>query len=128
MGASPGRASPADRDVLRPGGFACQMRAINTRARAREGADSACRWATPASHRGFDTSRVRSVRHILLKLAENAGWDPEMLRLDLGDLKFAGFDLSLTGFGELELGSLQNHSIGYVAGHMRPKALTMVRR
>ncbi|TMJ64497.1 MAG: hypothetical protein E6G83_15450, partial [Alphaproteobacteria bacterium] len=97
MGASPGRASPADRDVLRPGGFACQMRAINTRARAREGADSACRWATPASHRGFDTSRVRSARHILLKLAENAGWDPEMLRLDLGDLKFTGFDLSLTG-------------------------------
>ena len=86
-----------------------------TRVRAREGADSACRWATPASHRGFDTSRVRSARHILLKLAENAGWDPEMLRLDLGDLKFAGFDLSLTGFGELELGSLQNHSIGYAA-------------
>jgi len=40
------------------------------------------------------------------KLAENAGWDPEMLRLELGDLKLAGFDLSLTGFGELELASL----------------------
>ena len=37
------------------------------------------------------------------KLAENAGWDPEMLRLELGDLKLAGFDLTLTGFGELEL-------------------------
>lgn len=40
------------------------------------------------------------------KLAENAGWDAEMLRLELGDLKLAGFDLSLTGFGELELGFL----------------------
>jgi hypothetical protein len=29
------------------------------------------------------------------KLAENAGWDPEMLRLELGDLKLAGFDLFL---------------------------------
>ena len=35
-----------------------------------------------------------------------AGADAEMLRLELGDLKLAGFDLSLTGFGELELGSL----------------------
>jgi hypothetical protein len=40
------------------------------------------------------------------KLAENAGWDPEMLRLELGDLKLAGYDLALTGFGELELASL----------------------
>jgi hypothetical protein len=29
-----------------------------------------------------------------------------MLRLELGDLKLAEFDLSLTGFGELELGSI----------------------
>ncbi len=35
-----------------------------------------------------------------------AGWDPEMLRLELGDLKELGFDLSLTGFGEMELASL----------------------
>ena len=37
------------------------------------------------------------------KLAENAGWDPEMLRLELGDLKLAGFDLTLSGFGDIEM-------------------------
>jgi ParB-like chromosome segregation protein Spo0J len=35
-----------------------------------------------------------------------SGWDPELLRLELGELNLAGFDLSLTGFGDLELGSL----------------------
>jgi hypothetical protein len=40
------------------------------------------------------------------KLAENAGWDAEMLRLELGDLKELGFDLTLTGFDDIELGSL----------------------
>ena len=28
-----------------------------------------------------------------------SGWDPELLRLELGELKLGGFDLSLTGFG-----------------------------
>jgi hypothetical protein len=32
-----------------------------------------------------------------------SGWDPELLRLELGELKLKGFDLSLTGFGDLEL-------------------------
>ena len=38
------------------------------------------------------------------KLALNAGWDDEMLRLELADLEAIGFDVSLTGFlpGELE--------------------------
>ncbi|MGE3743437.1 MAG: site-specific DNA-methyltransferase [Geminicoccaceae bacterium] len=40
------------------------------------------------------------------KLALNAGWDPELLPVELGDLKTMGFDLGLTGFGELELGKL----------------------
>ena len=40
------------------------------------------------------------------KLALNAGWDPELLPIELGDLKASGFDLALTGFGELELGKL----------------------
>ncbi len=35
-----------------------------------------------------------------------SGWDPELLRLELGELKLGGFDLSLTGFGELELKDL----------------------
>src|SRR5580700_2626390 len=35
-----------------------------------------------------------------------SGWDPELLRLELGELNLSGFDLSLTGFGELELKDL----------------------
>jgi DNA modification methylase len=40
------------------------------------------------------------------KLALNAGWDAELLPVELGDLKGLGFDLGLTGFGELELAKL----------------------
>src|SRR4051794_20947334 len=40
------------------------------------------------------------------KLALNAGWDLEMLSLEIGELGEAGFDLSLTGFDEFELGEL----------------------
>jgi len=35
-----------------------------------------------------------------------SGWDPELLRLELGELKLTGFDLTLTGFDDIELGSL----------------------
>ena len=35
-----------------------------------------------------------------------AARDPELLRLELGELKLGGFDLSLTGFGDLELKDL----------------------
>ena len=35
-----------------------------------------------------------------------SGWDPELLRLEFGELKLPGFDLTLTGFNDLELGSL----------------------
>src|SRR5262249_52683127 len=37
------------------------------------------------------------------KLALNAGWDEELLKLELGELKFGGFDVSLTGFCALQL-------------------------
>jgi len=40
------------------------------------------------------------------KLALNAGWDEEMLALELGELKDEDFDLSLIGFDEAELGDL----------------------
>lgn len=40
------------------------------------------------------------------KLALNAGWDEELLRIELGDLKGLGVDLGLAGFGELELEKL----------------------
>jgi DNA modification methylase len=40
------------------------------------------------------------------KLALNAGWDVELLKIELGDLKALDFDLSLTGFDPGELGNL----------------------
>ena len=40
------------------------------------------------------------------KLALNAGWDHDLLALELGDLKDAGFDLGLTGFGGDEVADL----------------------
>lgn len=41
------------------------------------------------------------------KLALNAGWDEELLALELGELGDAGFDLGLTGFSEDELAGLR---------------------
>lgn len=41
------------------------------------------------------------------KLALNAGWDDELLRVELADLKDAGFDLALTGFSLDEIEALQ---------------------
>jgi len=40
------------------------------------------------------------------KLAMNAGWDDEMLALELEELGMEGFDVALTGFDEVEIGAL----------------------
>lgn len=40
------------------------------------------------------------------KLALNAGWDDELLALELGELRDMDFDISLTGFSEGELAAL----------------------
>lgn len=40
------------------------------------------------------------------QLALNAGWDMEMLKVELGDLDGAGFDLSLIGFSPDELANM----------------------
>jgi ParB-like chromosome segregation protein Spo0J len=41
------------------------------------------------------------------KLAMNAGWDNEMLALEMGELAELGFDLDLTGFTKDEVAALQ---------------------
>lgn len=40
------------------------------------------------------------------KIAENSGWDLDMLKVELGDLQVADFDMSLLGFSVDELQSL----------------------
>lgn len=40
------------------------------------------------------------------KLALNAGWDDELLRIELSDLDAEGFDLALTGFSDEEMAAL----------------------
>jgi len=40
------------------------------------------------------------------RLALDAGWDEEMLALELADLTEAGFDLALTGFDDVELDAM----------------------
>lgn len=53
---------------------------------------------TPAQRRAYVLADNR--------LALSAGWDDEMLRLELGDLQAEGFDLTLTGFDSDEIGKL----------------------
>ncbi len=40
------------------------------------------------------------------KIASNAGWDEDLLAIELAGLKDAGFDMGLTGFAEHELAEL----------------------
>jgi len=52
---------------------------------------------------GWSAAQIASYRLTDNKLALNAGWDDELLRLELGELGLEGFDLSLIGFSDLEL-------------------------
>src|SRR5580693_10795113 len=56
--------------------------------------------------RGWTQAQIQAYRLTDNQLALNAGWDRGLLGLELGELKVTGFDLSLTGFGDLELGDL----------------------
>jgi hypothetical protein len=51
------------------------------------------------------------------KLALNAGWDEEMLGLELADLREADFDLDVLGFDESELGDLFDEPAPEAAGN-----------
>ena len=42
------------------------------------------------------------------RLAENAGWDEELLKLEMAELKAADFDLDLLGFSDKEIEELLN--------------------
>ena len=51
-------------------------------------------------------AQIKAFRLLVNRSANWSEWDTELLRLELGDLNVLGFDLTLTGFGEIELGSL----------------------
>jgi ParB-like chromosome segregation protein Spo0J len=53
---------------------------------------------TPAERRAYVIADNR--------LATEAGWDNELVRIELSELKTDGFDLSLTGFSTIEIGTL----------------------
>jgi DNA modification methylase len=52
---------------------------------------------------GLGAAQKRALAIADNKLALNAGWDDELLRLELGELGLEGFDLGLIGFSDLEL-------------------------
>ena len=51
---------------------------------------------------GWSEAQKRAYAIADNKLALNAGWDEELLGLELGELEVLGFDLDLTGFSEAE--------------------------
>lgn len=53
--------------------------------------------------RGLTDAQWRALVIADNKLALNAGWNENILRMELGDLQAEGFDLSITGFSSLEL-------------------------
>jgi len=61
-------------------------------------------------------ARLPSARPCNQLAITGSGWDPELLRLELGELKLGGFDLSLTGFGDLELKDLSAAWSGSAGG------------
>jgi len=57
--------------------------------------------------KGWSDAKKRAYVLADNKLALNAGWDNEMLRLELGEIGDLGFDLDLTGFNAGEIAALQ---------------------
>jgi ParB-like chromosome segregation protein Spo0J len=55
---------------------------------------------------GWSEAKTRAYVLADNQLALQAGWDSELLALELGELGELGFDLDLTGFGEGEIAAL----------------------
>ena len=55
---------------------------------------------------GWSEAKTRAYVLADNQLALQAGWDNELLALELGELGELGFDLDLTGFGEDEIAAL----------------------
>lgn len=70
--------------------------------------------------RGWSAAQVRAYRIADNKLAENAGWDEELLQAEFADLRAADFDVLLTGFSASELLPFEGESTETV---VRPAVL-----
>jgi ParB-like chromosome segregation protein Spo0J len=57
--------------------------------------------------KGWSDAKKRAYVLADNRLALNAGWDNEMLALELAEIKELGFDLDLTGFKAEEIQALQ---------------------
>lgn len=55
---------------------------------------------------GLSDADKQALRIADNKIALNSGWDDALLRTELADLRDVGFDMSLTGFGEMETDQL----------------------
>ena len=62
--------------------------------------------------RGWSESKIRAYVIADNRLAENATWNDELLRLELADLRIEGFNLALMGFDASDLASLFDPSAG----------------
>ena len=58
------------------------------------------------------------------KLALNSGWDADMLKVEMERLGELGFDLSLTGFDDIELGGIFDGEDGELGGGLDSEKYT----
>lgn len=58
--------------------------------------------------RGLSDDDKRALRIADNQVALLAGWDPELMQLELGELQLHGFELPLLGFGDAELAAFLN--------------------
>ena len=57
---------------------------------------------------GLTDAQERRLRIADNKIALNAGWDVELLRLEMAEIELSGLDLELTGFSTGEIDVLRN--------------------
>ena len=62
--------------------------------------------------RGWSEAQKRAYRIADHKLALNAGWDEQLLELEVADLQSFGFDMALMGFSDRELNALVSGNPG----------------
>jgi ParB-like chromosome segregation protein Spo0J len=62
--------------------------------------------------KGWSKAQIQAYALADNKLALNAGWDADILALEIAELQEIGFDVDLIGFDEAELIALASHGAG----------------